>query len=65
MDSNKLKNLDDMQSYIQIGLLNTALLIILFKEINTIYALISFAFIFILISMINHHLVHRGQMEHD
>jgi hypothetical protein len=62
MNESHLKKLEDMQGYIQLGLLNIALLIILLKEINLIYAIISFTFIFILTSMANHHLVHRGQM---
>jgi hypothetical protein len=47
--------MDNIQTYVQLVLVNIGLTIILLKEINIFYSIISFAFIFVIISMLNQH----------
>jgi hypothetical protein len=56
-----LQTLDANQSLIQLGLLNLGLLIMLVKEIGFLYSVFSFATIFVVLTLLYHHLLRHGQ----
>lgn len=56
-----LEQLDRNQPLIQLGLLNFALIVILLKNIGFLYSVCSFVLIFIIVSLVYHHVLRHGE----
>lgn len=56
-----LEQLDNNQPLIQLGLLNFALMIILIKDIGFLFSIFSFALIFVVVSLVYHHVLRHGK----